>query len=306
MKTLVYIASVGYSGSTLLDMLLGGSSEITSLGEVHSLAKHAIRDAVCTCGEPISQCDFWRAVEEELRKESGDPHLDLASFSLSVSEKTRSLDRRLPNLADLLLVVGNPIAWRALSRLSPISRGYARASANALQLFEAVSRVAGTPIIVDSSKYPLPMKSLYLADPERVRIIYLVRDGRAVSRSLMNRQDLSLEEAARRWTRFNWNLELVMRTISARNVLRVRYEDFCRNPSDHLTRLSEFVGTANPIPLQPLHKDRFHNIGGNPMRFRRGETKIVLDEKWKDELTTEQLGTFEAIGGKLNRRLGYT
>lgn len=306
LRKLLYIASVGYSGSTLLDMLLGRSDEITSLGEIHSLAKAARRDSRCTCGEPISSCPFWSGVERALAVALRQTDLRLSEFNLAPDDREQSLHRLVPNLADLLLVLGSRGVWERFASLSRHARGYAESAENALALYRVVAGLKGTPIVVDSSKDPLPMKALYLADPQVVRIIYLVRDGRAVSRSLVRRQDLGFEEAVRRWVRFNWNLHLVMKTIPRSRVLLVRYEDLCRDTAAELKRLADFAGTSLATAATPLRKDRFHNIGGNPMRFRRSETEIVLDERWREELSREQRGAFESIGGRLNRRLGYT
>jgi polynucleotide 5'-kinase involved in rRNA processing len=41
------------------------------------------------------------------------------------------------------------------------------------------------------------------------------------------------------------------------------------------------------------------------MRWRREETKIVLNEKWRNEISNSQLNEFERVAGKLNCSLGY-
>lgn len=305
MERLVYIASVGYSGSTLLDMLLGSNEQVTSLGEVYLLSRYARENANCTCGQPVDECEFWHTVEGELRSIVGNHALRLSEYPLTIEEQIQSLHRRLPSLSDLLLVLGNRTLWRALSGRSQVARRYAEASQNALRLFEVVSAMNRTPIIVDSSKYALPMKSLYLAAPDRTRIVFLVRDGRATSLSLAKRHRVSFEEAARTWKRYNWNLQLAMRSIPKEHVELVRYEDLCRDPTATLARIAAFVGAQSPLHPQPLEKDKYHNIGGNPMRFRRDEVEIRLDEKWKQEMDSEQLALFDRVAGRMNRQLGY-
>ena len=53
MAKYVYISSAAYSGSTLLDLLLGSHSRIESLGEISFLAQDLAVNNRCTCGTPV-------------------------------------------------------------------------------------------------------------------------------------------------------------------------------------------------------------------------------------------------------------
>ncbi len=55
-----------------------------------------------------------------------------------------------------------------------------------------------------------------------------------------------------------------------------------------------------------LRKQESHNIGGNPMRFRTGEQTIRLDERWREQLSADDLAIFDRRAGTWNRRLGYS
>ena len=305
LERVIYIASVAYSGSTLLDMLMGSHAQVTSLGEVQLLARYARNGSPCTCGAAVSACPFWNQVDAALRGRLGDRFPGLGDFPLDVETKGRGTFRWLPSVTDLSLVIGSRGLWdrvAAWHRRSGLSK---QAAENKLALFETIAELRDTPFVVDSSKYPLTAKATYLAAPERVRIVHLVRDGRAVTLSLMRRQGLTLEQAARRWTRFNWNLRLVLSTVGPERRFFVRYEDLCADPDATLRRLTEFVGADPAFRPLLLEKESFHNIGGNPMRFRRTEVHIKLDERWRRDLSPDQLRVFDRFGGRTNRRLGY-
>ncbi len=63
---LLYITSRGHSGSTLLELLLGGHSAVTPVGELKQLVRN--RGSECRCHKPIlTGCPFWGAVQEKLR-----------------------------------------------------------------------------------------------------------------------------------------------------------------------------------------------------------------------------------------------
>src|SRR5262245_20545792 len=86
MTRIVFIASLGHSGSTLLDLLIAGHSRAFSIGEVKSLRRYArlkkdktkheykinLRGNKCTCGaESIWSCDFWKEVNDFVEREAG-------------------------------------------------------------------------------------------------------------------------------------------------------------------------------------------------------------------------------------------
>ena len=55
----VYICSAGHSGSTLLNLLLGGHPRAFAVGEITQLPKNIALDSVCSCQAHLSACPFW-------------------------------------------------------------------------------------------------------------------------------------------------------------------------------------------------------------------------------------------------------
>ena len=96
-----------------------------------------------------------------------------------------------------------------------------------------------------------------------------------------------------------------MRTIPARQILRVHYETLCREPHATIESVCGFLGIPFDAEMLTLRKHDAHNIGGNPMRFRKTEARITLDERWRRQLSAEDLATFERMAGYWNRQLGY-
>jgi len=305
LRTSVCIASIGHSGSTLLGMLLDQFAQITTLGELKNLAIYA-RDPQrrCTCGSPIMQCEFWLSVQDELRRRLNDPALDLPDYAKLPTADNRGF-RKLPKLTDALLLLGSRRIWNLAGRVSAQVRKELTFGAHAVPIYQAVAAVRGTPLVVDSPTTATYMKVVYLADLDRCRLIDLVRDGRGWAASLMRREGVDVQFAARLCARRHWNMQAMLATIPKRKVLRVRYEDLCRNPNGTMTRVAAFLGVDPPAADFKLRKQDFHGVGGNPMRFRYDEVDIHLDEKWRTELSAADLRTFERIAGKQNRRLGY-
>src|SRR5690606_671679 len=116
---------------------------------------------------------------------------------------------------------------RGALALGRVSRAAARQIAtahNSWRVAEAVAEVDGTEIVVDSSKSALRLKLLYAVRPAAVRVVHLVRDGRAVAASAMRRRQMSAAVAARVWVRENQHLNLVLRGVPGPQRHRMRYE----------------------------------------------------------------------------------
>lgn len=63
MKKIIYIAGLGHSGSTILDMALGSHPNIIGLGEIYAVFnsknyKNLFEKSTCSCGEKGKDCSF--------------------------------------------------------------------------------------------------------------------------------------------------------------------------------------------------------------------------------------------------------
>jgi hypothetical protein len=305
LRVQVSIASIGHSGSTLLGILLNQHEDITALGELKNLAVLS-RDAArnCACGIPLADCPFWRAVERQLQEDLEDTGICLRDFAPQAA--TKGTYYYIPTLAEIFLVLGNRRSWRLAGRLLPSVRDEVEFGRKATAIYGAIARALGTPVVVDSPGTARYMKIAHMANPGLFRAIHIVRDGRGWTCSRMRRESVSMDNAARLWRRRHWHLQLAMRTVPAERVLTIQYEQLCQHPESVMGQVTRFL-RIRPYGHQfELRKESFHGVGGNPMRFRYGETRIALDESWRHKLSTADLHVFDEIAGPLNRRLGFT
>lgn len=303
LRTLVYVGAAGHSGTTMLDLLLNNSPDIQAVGEISRLSWMARSGhSPCSCGVNVSECPFWTRVEAEARAEMGvGPDAALLNTRETMLEMDR-VSRFGLAIESALLVAGSRGLYQMASKF--VARCHYEATANSWFWYDMTGRVAGKPILVETSKDPRRLKALYLYDPTRFRLIYMVRDGRAVSASQMRREKVGMEVAATAWRRVNQRLRWAMWTIPDAQRMFLSYEELCRNPRETMERVARFVGTEVNDNMLVLRKTESHSISGNPMRFRRDERAIELDERWKTALSVEDLATFERIAGRLNRQLG--
>ena len=62
MTKLIYIGGYGHSGSTLLEYLLTGCTELVACGEVASVIRDRLKKKQCTCGRRSEACPIWGQV----------------------------------------------------------------------------------------------------------------------------------------------------------------------------------------------------------------------------------------------------
>ncbi len=324
MIRLAYILAASHSGSTLLSMLLGSHPEVATVGEM-KLSPKAIGDVAryrCSCGEPIRTCSFWQKVEKGMSAQGF--AFDLAHAGTDYRISGSSYTRRLLSpmyrggfpevLRDAAL--GLSAIWRR--ELPEVHRRNAA-------LASVVCGIAGAKVVVDSSKIGLRLKYL-LKNPELdVKVIRLLRDGRAVALTYMDpagfadaraptrrgggmggdrsQERLPMAQAAYVWRRCMEEAESILCSLPPAQWIEVRYEDYCRALNATLTRLQQFLGVEPGKQPQQFRGVEQHVVG-NGMRLDT-LSDISLDERWREVLTPQELRTFDQIAGRMNRRLGY-
>lgn len=307
----VFICAAGHSGSTLLDFLIGAHPAAMSLGEITQLPKNLALNTRCSCGAQIRECPLWATVVDKLAAEPlfrhirVDPYvLDLGLFEAGtvIDAKHQTAARRLWRRA---VYAGAYARWRwGLLPLAPLSRPLLRGARNKWRLFDLLATLESRLLVVDSSKHYLEAAALYLAAPQRTRILLLVRDGRAVFYSGLKRGKAP-RAALDAWRNTYLRAEpLLDRIASPSDLLHVRYESLASNPAWELQRICRFIGLRFDRAMLDFRSRPHHVANGNDMRLQ-GNAAIRLDDAWKKALSVTDLDYFEANAGALNRRLGY-
>ncbi|MBW8873563.1 MAG: sulfotransferase [Acidobacteria bacterium] len=303
MTDLVYIMGHGYSGSTLLTFLLGSHPRIATIGELGIAPRGKTptpQEYFCSCQTPILECDFWQRVTRGM-EERGQPFdiwdsdLDFRHNGGGLSDIVLRAVQRGPAL--------ETIRSAALQVLPAASREMRRILARIEALVETVLGIQGRGVFLDSSKRPERAVFMSRVPSFRMKVIHLVRDGRAVSWSSMKNLGIGPEEAARSWVADNQGSEHARRYFDPERWLTLRYEDLCAHPDETLTGVYDFIGVPAKNGIHDFRNFE-HHIIGNRMRLA-STSEIRLDERWKEALTREQMGIIERHVTPLNRKYGY-
>jgi hypothetical protein len=202
-------------------------------------------------------------------------------------------------------------------------------------LYEMLSRRTRRPIVFDSTKDIswIKRQMTALRDVVPLRLIVLTRDGRAVVNSRLRkrrRPKASARELTAAWvTQMRGIEELTSHWPGS--VHRVRYEELASRPEPTLRALADFLGVAfDPAMLDPWNSDQ-HPLGSNdgPLLLLQRERArsivtevitpedrtrdwygahpcgIVLDLRWKRELSVDELAVFEEVAGETNRAYAW-
>ena len=300
-----YICSSGHSGSTLLDMMLGNASYAESLGEVFLLRFELERNAPCTCGVPVRQCELWSRVLSRYAARTGRGRTTIDLGWMPAHSSSSSFERSLYAVRRKLSH-GLRFGELRAGLKSPFLAGptYRDGLQSTVELYDDVARITGKRLLVNSSKSYLLAVDQYLALGSRVKIINLIRDGRAVYASFL-RHGFSAERAVKAWQyHYERALPLFERFVDPDAILDVRYEDLAANPEPTLRRITDFLDV--PFEEQmPIFEGRVHhNINGNNIRFN-GRHQVAPDERWRQELTPAALEFFVQRAGHTSEALGY-
>lgn len=306
---LAFITSAGHSGSTLLDMLIGSQPGAVSTGELVLLPQEAMLNGRCTCRQQILQCPFWVEVLTM--------HLRCSRSDLATAVKALNLGWMPVARPQRGINDGSYQYWRALShgiRYAELKLGFGRGVLSGrtyrnglqstLEIYGAVARASGASLLVNSSKHYLHAIDNFRTLGGKARVIILVRDGRAVFASFL-RHGQSREFAIKAWKKhYERAMPLLEQWVPSHSRKVVRYEDLAREPVETMRDLMDFLGTEFDPAQVRLGARVHHNVNGNDMRFSKA-VDIKLDERWRRELSKQDLDFFERGAGEMNRRFGY-
>jgi hypothetical protein len=324
MARLVYLLAASHSGSTLTAMLLGAQQGVISVGELKATSLGDPEKYRCSCRASIKDCEFWRKVRREMTVR-GIEDFDITDAGTSIFEVRSPYARRI--LAPLYREAAMEFVRDTLLAASPAWRSHlAKTQERNLALVESLLAITSAKVVVDSSKVALRLKYLLKNPGLDIRVIRVIRDGRAVSLTYMDDWNFadsadaslrgggsghrrapvrrSMAEAANEWKRSNEAADILISTLPRDRWTEVRYEELCKNPDATLARLVGFLGLdAKSIVLDFRSRDQ--HIIGNGMRLDT-TSQITVDERWKGHLSAEDLRVFDVIAGSLNRQYGYT
>ena len=282
---LIYIASTGRSGSTLLDMLLGSHSQIATIGEIQILPHEILqKDCMpCGCGKPIPECSFWQEVIQQVRP-LNQPQPQISHF------RERHNAGKTLRWKHLLEFHFESVIASKQNKIDIYGQNNYQLFDKFLDATEKSTQVRPTWII-DASKDPYRLLWLVKSNLFNIKVLHLVKDPRAFAYSMTKRilNNRDYQYKAYRFTvqkTFSWLIHNYLISKIAQNYLNdldyllINYEKLASEPQNTLKEILDSVECQIESDFEKKFKNNIiHTIAGNPMRYQPRD--IVLDEAWK-------------------------
>ncbi|HBL12047.1 MAG TPA: hypothetical protein DD379_11675 [Cyanobacteria bacterium UBA11162] len=286
---LIYIASIGRSGSTLLESMLGAHSQIATCGEIHIWPHEIVQRGVrlCSCGKSILDCPFWI----EMKQRVNPLHQPQPQIHFFREQHNAGKTLRLKRLRDF-----NP-----REVYSPINESIKVYSQNNYQVFQAfldvMQEIIGVRFnwLVDASKDPYRLLWLIRSNLFNIKVLHVVKNPfgfvYSVTKNLLKDEMTQVHQLFYDTARqsVKWSIENHLISQIAQNHLKpddyllINYEQLASKPTQTFQKVCELIGCSfEEEAVNNFRQGSLHTIAGNPMRYEK--KGIVLDEKWKTYL----------------------
>jgi Sulfotransferase family len=310
---LVYVASTGRSGSTLLEMLLGAQHPVATMGELH-LWPHEIartgRTLPCGCGMQVTDCPFWKSMRQRV-----DPLAQPAPRMDRFRESHNAGRTLRPGKLPGFIATRHPRDAQAIAIYGANNDEVFRAFAETFAEFERVKPCW----LVDASKDPYRLLWLIESGLFEITVLHVTKDPRAYvfsqGKRLWLNPSQSREIVARRISvaarnSLGWMVvnELIAtaarRHLSPAQYLHVRYEDLAASPETVMDKVGAAIGCPiEPDAIPDFRQRQTHSMAGNPTRHKT--SPIELDEKWRHGLPGYAQRLVSSLTVPMRPRMGY-
>lgn len=297
---ILYIASYSRSGSTLLDIVLGGSYRTAAVGEISFIGADWSDDRLrCSCGEPYRSCPVWHDLFAS------------SSEAIEAHKIVRSVERAS---ALASIVQGNLGSELGTAYREIMQRTFSHASAR-----------LDADLIVDSSKSARATVGRFLALSRYagfdVRVLHFVRSARATADSYAAHGSNWVREgrippylAVVPRSMIGWRIAHekiihLLKLVDPEKQMRIRYEDLVLDPEGVITAIGAFSGIDVIPAVDKLRHGESHTVGhlvgGNRMRHQKTILIKPSVDSDSDRLSLLEHSIYRLLVASLDKKFGY-
>ena len=274
----IFVGGAPRSGTTLLQRMLRSHPQISSpTGESHFIIPLLTR---ATSYGDLSKLENIASVISEMHKINPEfMETDLHGVKFDIESLSHQIHERgahtLPEIID------------ALFQINAQGEGKAR--------------------WLDKTPYYILNIPLLAAIYPDAQFVHIIRDGRDAVLSMLERsvdiRIFSIYQGAKLWKRYVDAGRSVGALLPPGRYLEFRYEDMLDNQESTLVRVCNFLGEEFSNSVINFQKSRDPK---NKTPLLRGDIKRDNREKWRKQMSTRQIRTFESIAGDTLIDCGYT
>lgn len=252
---IIYIMGSGRSGSTLLSSMLGSQLNIISAGEVYNyknLFESAVSDKrICSCGEKLDECNYWRKVRQNVVNNTGHELVDLKDTRPEIfKENNFSVFSAIKEISGKSIIVDSSKRHYRLKLL----------------LKSKLFRVVIVHLIRDARAYSY--SSLLTAR----------KNGKS---------DMVFYKKLMEWQKKNLGIKAIYGRKPG--YIQMRYEDLVSDHASQLSRVTEaFNLPLDGARLFDPEMNESHVFSGNSRFISKGLDEIKLDTRYLVKLSSSQ------------------
>ncbi|MBO0323559.1 sulfotransferase [Muricauda sp. CAU 1633] len=294
----LYFAGSGRSGSTILNIILGNHPQIFGGGELQNMREVYNDSKICSCQNVLVNCEFWSSVVNDW-------------FSKVEEDSTLSGFKKWSAFEGVFSFR----AWfKMYFGIGEKSTEFKKYQMSTSEFLRAVQEHSKKEVLVDISKNPLRAWALEKNPDIDLRMVHLVRDGRAVTWSLKRtaeRQNRNRPtwRAAIFWALINRMTNLVRSKVEHKTL--VRYEDFIENPRKILTQIGEMAEIDFSDIINKIENNADfsieHVMAGNGIR--KADTikfETTKTDGWMQKLKPSSKNLFKVLSYSSLRKFNYS
>jgi Sulfotransferase family len=275
----VSLLSPGFSGSTLVSMLLCSQPRTIGFGDTYFShdPKHFPKHP-CTCGLWYDECPP-RVDSQNAIREGGFPEFE---WSRAIAVPVPSFfPRRLRRFWPLMRSASLPVirTFPHNVRTGLFGRYYRE---NQLMI-DGLERSGKYDFYIDGSKYLVRTELLRSMIPN-IKILNVVRHPGAYLYHFHKRGTAKYATQLHHWIRYNNHARYFSRLVPSENYLAVTYESIVQSPAQFLNQIAAFLGMSEINTTDPgrFRRSEIHVIG-NRMR-ETAERVLDYSNTWRGKM----------------------
>jgi len=263
----IYMMGRRHSGTTFLDVLIGNSETVESLGEIVTGLKGGLEEPTAT-GETIATAPYWQEARRLHEDRTGRELIDDGKWLYWKSD--------IRNFLTAYFSRADKGDWGKYAELNR-------------DMLKSLSEAAGGKRVLDSNKEYTRALMFLKSDPE-TRVLHLIRRPVAIVGSHYYRNRDKQHPVGFMKTHINpgpflfpllmvtvglsWTVGMIAATMIklryGKRVLDVSYETLVGSPETELKRIGDWLGVDLSDVIEGITEKRAfpvgHNIGGNELR----------------------------------------
>ncbi|NJO14236.1 MAG: sulfotransferase [Thioploca sp.] len=272
MKKIIYIISLGRSGSTILDIILGNGKDILSCGELNRYAISQGKPGYWRLFKDSPTFLFWDKINTKLAKRFYDNNINY----LLLKELIRKYEYHTA----------------FFTRSKAKRKDFKEYSYFLLSLYQILFETIDNSIIVDSSKYPArALRLAEIASPHyQLGFIYLQRDPKGVVASFAKK---GIKQPSKSY--FKANLYYLLVSLLCKYtvyqlkkkkypVIEIRYEDLIARPVEIISDIQDKLDLDLINTIDKVKRDETLQIGplfeGNRLRLQKNLKLITKNSTY--------------------------